>query len=315
MIRYALRRLPAAIVTCFVASVGIFWLVQLLPGSPAAMVLGEQATPESIAALEAELGLDRPLVVQYLDWIGGMLSGDLGTSYVSRLPIVDVVAPAAGATLELTFASLLLTVVLGFLLGMAGFVARRRPAKVAYRLVSAIAFGVPEYVVGILLVFVFAVSLRVLPSGGRESLLANPGEGVRYLLLPAVALCVHSAVVIGRFLETALNQQADEEYLDTARAKGMSRRRVLWRHALPNALPSVVTVVGLRVGHLLGGVVVIETIFAWPGLGTVLVNAVSSRDYLLVQDLVVISVAVFIVVQVASDLVHAALDPRVRLEG
>ncbi|TDD67519.1 ABC transporter permease [Jiangella aurantiaca] len=315
MLRYALRRIPTAVLTCVVASIGIFWLVQLLPGSPVAMVLGEQATPESVAALEAEAGLDRPFVVQYFDWIGGLLTGDLGVSYVSRLPIADLVGPAVGATLELALASLLVTVVVGLALGITGAVARRRPATVAYRLISAIGFGVPEYVVGVLLVFVFAVTLRTLPAGGRVPLLEDPGTGVQHLVLPAIALSVHSAIVVGRFLETALNQQMDEEYLDTARAKGASRRRVLWRHALPNALPSVVTVIGLRIGHLLGGVVVIETIFAWPGLGTVLVNAVSSRDYLLVQDLVLISVAVFIVVQVGSDLLHAALDPRVRLEA
>ncbi|TDE10944.1 ABC transporter permease [Jiangella asiatica] len=314
MLRYTLSRLPTAVLTCLVASLGIFWLVQLLPGSPVAMVLGEQATPEAVAALEAEAGLDRPLVVQYFDWIGGLLTGDLGVSYVSRVPIGDLIGPAVGATLELALASLLLTILMGFALGITGVVARRRPAAVAYRLFSALGFGVPEYVVGVMLVFVFAVTLRVLPAGGRTPILEDPGAGFQQLLLPAIALSVHSAVVVGRFLETALNQQLDEEYLDTARAKGASRRRVLWRHALPNALPSVVTVIGLRIGHLLGGVVVIETIFAWPGLGTVLVNAVSARDYLLVQDLVLISVVVFIAVQVASDLAHAALDPRVRLE-
>jgi peptide/nickel transport system permease protein len=315
MPRYLLRRLPAALVTCVLASIGIFWLVQLLPGSPAAMVLGDQASPESVAALEAEFGLDRPLAVQYLSWVGGLVQGDLGISYVSQLPVSELVAPAVGATVELTVASLLLTCVFGFALGLAGALARRRVATLAYRLVTAVGFGVPEYVVGIFLVFVLAVTLRVLPAGGREPLLSNPAEGFEYLLLPALALSLHSAIVVGRFLETALTEQLDEEYLDTARAKGVSRLGLLWRHALPNAMPSVVTVIGLRIGHLLGGVVVIETIFAWPGLGTVLVNAVGSRDYLLVQDLVVLSVFVFIVVQVVSDLVHAGLDPRVRLVG
>lgn len=308
MLRYVLARLPTALLTIVLASVAIFGLVQLLPGSPAAMVLGDQASAESVAELEAQMGLDRPLVTQYLSWIGGLLTGDLGTSYVTRLPINDQVIPAIGATLELTAVSLLVTVIIGLALGIAGATLRRSPARAMHKAITGIAFGTPEYVVGIVLVFIFAVTLRVLPSGGRE-------DGLEYLILPVVALSVHSAVVVGRFLETALNEQLDEDYLDTARAKGVSRHRLLWRHALPNALPSVVTVVGLRVGHLLGGAVVIEVIFSWPGLGLLLTRAVSSRDYLLVQDLVLMSVVIFIVVQLVTDLVNSALDPRVRLEA
>lgn len=294
------------------ASLAIFMLMQLIPGSPAAAVLGDQATAQAVADLEAELGLDRSLPVQYLSWIGGLLTGDLGISFVTRRPIGEQVAPAVGATLELTLLSLALTAILGFAIGIIGATARRA-AAVSHRLLTGLAFGAPEYVIGIVLIFLFAVTMGVLPAGGRGG--GDPLTSARYLLLPVVALSVHSAVVVGRFLETALREQLDEEYLDTALAKGVSRRRALWRHALPNALPSVVTVLGLRVGHLLGGAVVIEAIFAWPGLGTVLTRAVGSRDYLVVQDLVLMSVVVFIVVQVATDLLHARLDPRIRLEA
>lgn len=314
MLRFAIRRIPVAALTLALASVGIFLLMQILPGSPAAMVLGDQATPEAVAALEAELGLDRPLHQQYLSWLGGLFSGDLGLSYVTRMPISELVAPAAAATLQLALASLLVTTVVGFALGIVGAVGRNRVLVVLHRVVNAFGFGAPEYVVGILLVLVLAVSMRVLPAGGGVSFADDPGQAIAHLVLPVTALSLHSAVVVGRFLETALKEQLDEEYLDTARAKGASRMRVLWRHALPNALPSVITVLGLRVGHLFAGAVVIEAVFAWPGLGQVLTSAVTSRDYLLVQDLVLFSVAVFITVQLVTDLIHAALDPRIKLE-
>jgi peptide/nickel transport system permease protein len=315
MVPYLLRRLPAAVVTVVLTSVVVFLLINLLPGSPAGTILGDQATPADVAALERRMGLDDPLVQQYWDWVRGLATGDLGDSYISGVPIAETFSQTAGATLELTAASLVVTAVTGLAFGVAGATARRRGTQAAVRGLGAVVFGMPEYVVGILLILFFAVTVRMLPAGGREPLLADPEIGIQYLLMPAIALGLHSGVVVARFLETELRRQLDEEYLQTALAKGLSARRTLWRHALPNALPPVVTVLGMRIGHLLGGAVIIEAVFAWPGLGQVLANAVTSHDYLIVQDLVVYFVVVFISVQVLSDLVHAALDPRVRLEG
>lgn len=315
MTLFLLRRLPAALVTVLLTSVVVFLLINLLPGSPAATILGDQATPADVAALERRMGLDDPLAQQYGDWVRGLATGDLGDSYISGVPIAETFSQTAGATLELTTASLVVTAVTGLAFGVAGATARRRGPQAAVRGLNAVIFGMPEYVVGILLILFFAVTVRLLPAGGREPLLADPEIGVQYLLMPAIALGLHSGVVVARHLETELRKQLDEEYLQTARAKGLSARRALWRHALPNALPPVVTVLGMRIGHLLGGAVIIEAVFAWPGLGQVLANAVTSHDYLIVQDLVVYFVVVFIAVQVLTDLVHAALDPRVRLEG
>jgi peptide/nickel transport system permease protein len=314
MAAYVLRRLPAALVTLFLASVGIFLLITALPGNPAELILGDQATPEAVAALEEQLGLDQPLVTQYAEWIGGLLRGDLGSSYLSGEPIAEIFARGAAATAELAIASLALTLAVGFLLGAAGATARRGFALGLQRTVNALLFGVPEYVVGVVLILVFAVTWRLLPAGGREPLLSSdPWLGVQFVALPAIALSLHSAAVLARFLETSLRQSLAEDFVETATAKGVGARRVLWRHALPNSLPPVLTVIGLRVGHLLGVVVVIESIFNWPGLGQTLTTAVVQRDYRVVQDLVLFSVALFIAVQVLTDVLHARLDPRLRL--
>lgn len=315
MLYFIARRVPAAIVTIVLASVAVFVLIKALPSSPAATILGDQATKEAVAVLEEKMGLSDPLWQQYWDWARGLVTGDLGRSYISGEPLSETFLRAGAGTLELAIASLLVTVMGGFGLGIAGAVARQRGAQSIIRGFNAIVYSVPEYVVGILLILAFAITIRLLPAGGREPFLENPEIGFQYLLMPAIALGLHSAVVIARFLETALRKELDEEYVETALAKGTSRRRMLWRHALPNALPSVITVLGLRIGHLLGGALIIEAIFAWPGLGQVLANAVTNHDYLIVQDLVVYFVVIYIVVQVATDLIHASLDPRVRLEG
>ncbi|MEO3795581.1 ABC transporter permease [Nonomuraea sp. B10E15] len=315
MLSYFIRRLPTAALTVILTSVVVFLLVGLLPGSPASVILGEQADPAAVAALEERMGLDRPLLWQYTDWARGLITGDLGASYVSGAPIAETLGVAAGATVELALASLVVTAVTGAAFGIAAATVRRRVPQALLRGASALIFGVPEYVLGILLILAFAITVRLLPAGGREPLLTDPEIGIQYLAMPAIALGLHSGVVVGRFLETELRGQLEEEYLDTAHAKGVSARRVLWRHALPNALPPVITVLGVRVGHLLGGAVVIEAVFAWPGLGQVLANAVANHDYLIIQDLVVYFVVVFIAVQLVSDLIHASLDPRVRLDG
>jgi peptide/nickel transport system permease protein len=315
ILAFLLRRLPAALVTMVLASVVVFLMTTLLPGSPAGTILGDQADPAAVAELEERMGLNDPLAVQYWNWASGLVTGDLGESYISGVPISDTFGNTIGPTLELTIGSLLVTILTGLALGIAGATARRRTSLTLTRVVNAVIFGMPEYVVGILLILLLAITYRVLPAGGREPLLADPEIGIQYLLMPAIALGLHSGAVVGRFLETELRRQLDEEYVQTALAKGVSARRALWRHALPGALPPVVTVLGVRIGHLLGGAVVIEAIFAWPGLGQVLANAVDDQDYLIVQDLVVYFVAIFIAVQLVSDLIHVALDPRVRLEG
>jgi peptide/nickel transport system permease protein len=314
MLRYALRRVPSAILVLVIASVIVFGVLHLAPGDPAALAAGPDANPETIAAVRHQLGLDASLPQQYLSWLGGILTGDLGTSYVRKLPIGTLIGNGAGNTLLLTLGAVVIAVLLGGIAGLILGVGRNRIVRTAATGLTALAFAIPPYVSGVLLVLLFAVTFRVLPPGGHTSVLTDPTIGLQYLLMPALALALPAAAVIARFLSTSIRQVYDEEYIRTGTAKGLRERRIVLRHALPNALPPVLTVLGIQIGQMLGGAIVVEAIFAWPGLGQLIVDSVKSSDYLVVQDLLLIAVAVFVVLQTVTDLLHAAVDPRLRLE-
>ncbi len=302
-------------VVLFLASIAIFGVLRLTPGSPAAVLAGPSATPETIAAITGQLGLDQALPQQYLRWLGGLFSGHLGTSYVVGAPISTLIQQGAGNTLELTLSALILAIIGGGLLGTLGAVSRGRVTGSVLRLVNTLSFAVPTFVSGVVLVAVFAVRLPVFPPGGHVSILQYPITALRYIALPAICLAIPVSAVIARYLETALRQALEEDYVRTATAKGLTRRAIVVSQALPNALPSVVTVIGIQVGQLLGGALIVEAIFAWPGLGRLILTAVVGRDYLLVQDLLLLAVALFVVLQTATDILHAALDPRLRREA
>ncbi|MFJ2932838.1 ABC transporter permease [Streptomyces sp. NPDC087219] len=311
---YLLRRLPSALLVLLVASFVAFAVLRLVPGDPAAVLAGPDASPETEAAIRARLGLDAPLHTQYLRWIGDLLTGDLGPSYAIGGQTADLIGEGLGATVELTLGSLLFVVVLGAAFGILGATSRNRWVSAAVRILTTTALAVPPFVTGVLLVLLFAVVLGVLPPGGRVPLLTAPDLGVQYLLLPALCLALPSAAVLGRYLKDGIERALAEDYVRTATAAGIAPRRLLWRHALPNALPPVVTLLGMQTGHLLGGAVLVEAIFAWPGLGQLAEQALVRRDYPVVQDLLLLLVTVFVLVQLLTDLVHAWLDPRIRWE-
>ncbi|MFH8712068.1 ABC transporter permease [Streptomyces zaomyceticus] len=311
---YLLRRLPSALLVLLVASFVAFALLRLVPGDPAAVLAGPDASPETEAAIRARLGLDAPLHTQYLQWIGDLLTGDLGPSYAIGGQTADLIADGLGATAELTLGALLFVVVLGAAFGILGATSRNRWVRGTVRALTTAALAVPPFVTGVLLVLLFAVLLGVLPPGGRVPLLTAPDLGVQYLLLPALCLALPSAAVLGRYLKDGIERALAEDYVRTATAAGVAPRRLLWRHALPNALPPVVTLLGMQTGHLLGGAVLVEAIFAWPGLGQLAEQALVRRDYPVVQDLLLLLVTVFVLVQLFTDLVHARLDPRIRWE-
>ncbi|MCB8901407.1 MULTISPECIES: ABC transporter permease [unclassified Streptomyces] len=311
---YLLRRLPSALLVLLVASFVAFAVLRLVPGDPAAVLAGPDASPETEAAIRARLGLDAPLHTQYLRWIGDLLTGDLGPSYAIGGQTADLIGEGLGATVELTLGALLFVVVLGGAFGILGATSRNRWAGGAVRILTTTALAVPPFVTGVLLVLLFAVVLGVLPPGGRVPLLTAPDLGVQYLLLPALCLALPSAAVLGRYLKDGIERALAEDYVRTATAAGIAPRRLLWRHALPNALPPVVTLLGMQTGHLLGGAVLVEAIFAWPGLGQLAEQALVRRDYPVVQDLLLLLVTVFVLVQLLTDLVHAWLDPRIRWE-
>ncbi|KOX20570.1 MULTISPECIES: ABC transporter permease [unclassified Streptomyces] len=311
---YLLRRLPSALLVLLVASFVVFAVLRLVPGDPAAVLAGPDASAETEAAIRARLGLDEPLPAQYLHWLGDLVTGDLGPSYAIGGQTADLIADGLGATVELTLGALLFVVVLGGAFGILGATSRSRWVRTAVRAVTTGALAVPPFVTGVLLVLLFSVLLGVLPPGGRVPLLTAPDLGVQYLLLPALCLALPSAAVLGRYLKDGIERALGEDYVRTATAAGIAPRRLLWRHALPNALPPVVTLLGMQTGNLLGGAVLVEAIFAWPGLGQLAEQALVRRDYPVVQDLLLLLVTVFVLVQLFTDLVHAWLDPRIRWE-
>jgi peptide/nickel transport system permease protein len=312
MSHYIFGRILQATPTLLLTSIGIFVLLRLVPGDPALALAGPDATPETISAIRLDLGLDQPLPLQYVSWLRHVVTGDLGNSLLARRPVTDLVGEALPASVELLLASTLVAVTLGGALGVLAAVHRGRWLDVALSGANALLIGVPGFWLGLLAIIFFALILGWLPPGGRVDPLQNPGLGLRSLALPALVLGLGQAAVIARFTRAAMLEVLNDPYVRTARAKGLRNAVVVARHALPNALIPVVTIVGVQMGHLLGGAVVIETVFAWPGMGRMAVNAISGRDYPVVQAVVLMLVAAFVLLNLGADLMYGYLDPRVR---
>lgn len=317
MLRYLIRRAPSAVLVLFLASALIFLLLRLIPGDPASSLAGSEATPAQVATIRHQLGLDQPIPAQYVHWLGHIVTGNLGRSYMIGGNISTLVATGFVNTLVLTLTSLVLAALIALVIGPLWAGARSGWLDGLLTGVNTVAVALPTFVTGVLLVLVFAVLWPVLPPGGLppDGLAANLGFTVQYLLLPAVCLALPVSAVLSRYLAELLRTELRQPYILTATALGVPRRRRLLRHALRNALPTTVTVLGIQVGNLLGGAVLVEAIFAWPGVGQLIQQGILRRDYPLVQVLLLLSVAIFVVVQLGTDLAHAYLDPRVRIGG
>ncbi|MDV6265381.1 ABC transporter permease [Rhodococcus globerulus] len=315
MVSYALRRLPSALLVLAVGSVLIFTLLRLVPGDPASVLAGADATPEALEALREELGLNGSPLGQYFSWLGGILTFDLGRSLILGGEISTLMLDALGNTLLLSVTALAIAIAVALTSSTVSVIMDRRWLNSIVTTFGTVAVAIPNFVTGALLVVLFGVVWAVLPAGGipRKGFLDDPGITVQYLILPAVCLGLPIAAALTRFLAESLRSQLAEPYVTTARALGISRRRIILTQVLPNALPSTVTVLGMQIGHLLGGAVLVEAIFAWPGLGNLIERAISSRDYPVVQVMLLFSVVLFVIVQLATDLVNAWLDPRIRL--
>jgi peptide/nickel transport system permease protein len=307
-----LRRLAVFLVSLLVASVLIFVVCAALPGDVAQVVLGQNATPESLAALRRTLGLDRPLLVRYLDWASSMLTGDFGTSYVNRLSVSSQIATRLGVTGWLVFFGMALALLIAIPMGLLAAVRSRRLSGFVASALSQLGLAVPAFWAGILLVFVFAVRLRWLPANGYSRLADGPGPWAAHLVLPVVSLAVVQSAVLVRYVRSAILDVLSEDYIRTARAAGWTRMRALFRHGLRNASLSIVTVVGLQLATLLVGAIVIEQVFALPGLGALLLDAVGQRDLVVVQGTVMVLVFAVLVINAVVDLCYLALDPRLR---
>ncbi|NPC42665.1 ABC transporter permease [Nocardioides sp. zg-1230] len=315
--RYVLRKVPSTLLVLVLASFLVFSLIRLVPGDPVAALAGPDATPEARAAIRADLGLDRPLLSQYVVWLGHVLTLDLGRSYRLGGQVGDLLADGAANTLVLTFTALALAALLALATSTLTVVLDRPWLNAVMSAVNTVAVAVPTFVTGLVLVLVFAVLLPLLPAGGTppDGYLARPDITLQYLLLPAVCLALPAAAALTRFLTESLRTQMRQPYVMTARALGIPRRRIVLTQALRNALPSSLTVLGIQFGTLLGGAVLVEAIFAWPGLGRLVEQGISARDYPVVQVLLLLSVAVFVLTQLLTDVLQAALDPRIRIEG
>lgn len=300
-----LTRLGAALLVMFGVCTLVFLLIHLVPGDPVQVMLGEGARPADQAALRAALGLDRPLGVQYLDYLGRLLRLDFGTSLHNQRPVVDLLAERIGPTLELAGTALLLAVAVAIPLGVLAAQNRGRSIDRAAMGFSLLGAAIPSFWLGPLLILVFSLWLGWTPVSGREGLVS--------LMLPAVTLGTGLAAILARMVRSSLLEVLGEDYVRTARAKGLAPAVVLWRHALRNAWLPILTLIGLQFGALLGGAVITETVFAWPGVGSLMVEAIQTRDYPLVQAVVLLISLTYLAVNTATDLIYVAVDPRVRL--
>jgi peptide/nickel transport system permease protein len=300
--------------TLVVASLIVFLVLNVLPGDPAAVMLGLDAQPDTIAALHHKLGLDAPLPLRYLHWMFGLLSLHLGTSFTYGIPVSDLLADRLQVTLPLAALTLFLALSIGIPVGVAAAARQGRFSDAAIMATAQLTKSVPDFWLGVIFVLVFALRLHWFPAGGFPGWQGGALPALRALLLPALALALPQASILARFTRSAMITAINQDFTRTARGKGLSRAAVLWRHALPNALIPVVTVAGLLFPLLLSGTVIVENVFNIPGLGRLLLEAINQRDLIVVQDLVVILVASVVLVNFGADYLAARLDPRLRIE-
>jgi len=312
---YVAQRLLQALPVLILASVALLLLLHLVPGDPALLLAGPDATPEVVAAVRKDMGLDQPLPVQYALWMQHALRGDLGKSYISRLPVWQLIQNALPATIELAMAALTIAVLFGLPTGIISAVKRQSLPDWIVTVINGLALGVPNFWLGILLIIFFALIMNWLPPGGRIEFLANPGVAWKSLILPAATLGIPIGAVLSRFTRAAMLEVLHEDYIRTARAKGLPGWGIIMRHAIRNALIPIVTVLGIQFGRLLGGAVIVESVFAWPGIGRMVLQAVLNRDYLLVQGTLLLLVMSFIGINLIVDLLYGVLDPRIRLSA
>ncbi|MDA8586036.1 ABC transporter permease [Rhodobacteraceae bacterium] len=312
MLRFALKRLGSLVISLIVASLVIFSCIEVVPGDPASFMLGINAQPDTIAALREELGLNSSLPERYFSWISGMLTGDLGTSYTYRSPVSEIVAERLVISLPLATYALSLTVLIAFPVGVLAATRRGSVADISVMGATQLGVAIPNFWFAMLMVLVFAINLRWFSAGGFPGWDAGFFAAMKALTLPAIALALPQASILARVMRSSLLDTLSEDYIRTARAKGLSKRQALWRHALRNALIPVLTIIGLQFSFLLAGAIIIENVFFLPGLGRLVFQAISQRDLIVVESVVMLLVFAVIVVNFLVDLAYAWVDPRLR---
>jgi len=291
----------------------VFFIMAMIPGDPATAILGSYATPENVARLNAQLGLDKPLVSQYFTWLGNLLQGDLGRSFNQNREVLEIVNERFGATLILAGTALVLCSIMGLLVGIVSAVKQYGLVDKVLTLIVLIGISTPAFWLGLLMIMLFAVEFRLLPASGMYAVYGGGDlpDLIRHLILPAGTLAFIATGVIARLTRASMLEVLRQDYIRTARAKGLAEWRVIYRHAFKAALVSIVPVIGIQAGFVLGGAVYIETVFQWPGIGSMLVTAISTRDLLLVQGGVLVVAAAYVFFNLLADVVQVLLDPRV----
>ncbi|MES2907490.1 MAG: ABC transporter permease [Pseudomonadota bacterium] len=312
MIALIARRVCGFVFAMFAAAAAIFVLLNLLPGDPAAVMLGLNAPPETVAALRQELGLDQSLWVRFVTWLAGLLHGDMGMGLTYRVPIAGLIFERMKVTLPLSLLALFFTLLPGLCLGIYTALRARKGDDVIIRFISQLMLSVPNFWMGLLLILIFAIQLHWFPAGGFAGWNAGFWMGMKSLILPSLALAITQAAILLQIMRASLLDVLSEPYMRTARAKGLRQLTSLYRHALRNAFAPVITLLGLQLTFLLTGVVVIENVFALPGIGRLIFQAVSQHDLPVVQNLILVFVAIILCVHFILDLLSIWIDPRLR---
>ena len=312
MIAHLLRRVLALSLTLIVATIAIFVMLEIVPGDAAAVMMGVNATEDSLAALRAELGLDGDPVTRYLSWMAGMVQGDFGTSYTYRTPVAELIGDRIWVSLPLAVMALVLSTAIAIPAGILAAARRGRAADIAVTGATQIGIAIPNFWFAMLLVIVFAVELKLLSAGGFPGWDEGVGPALLSLLLPAAALALPQAAILTRVMRSALLETLTEDYIRTARAKGLTERQAIRRHGVRNALIPVLTIIGMQFSFLLAGAIIIENVFFLPGLGQLVFQGIQQRDIIVVRSVTVLLVFAVILVTLLVDLAYAAADPRLR---
>ena len=312
MLRFTLSRLISLAISLVAASVVIFGVIEVIPGDPASFMLGLNAEPDTVAALSAELGLDGGLLPRYFHWVGGMLVGDFGTSYTYRVPVSELVLARVWVSLPLAIYALILSTLIAFPVGILAAARRGRVTDLSVMGATQLGIAIPNFWFAMLLVLIFAINLRWFSAGGFPGWENGVFAALKALTLPAIALALPQASILARVMRSSLLDTLDQDYIRTARAKGLSQRQAITRHALRNALIPVLTIIGMQFSFLLAGAIIIENVFFLPGLGRLIFQGITQRDLIVVESVVMLLVFAVITVTFLVDITYALVDPRLR---
>lgn len=313
IVRFLVRRLAYSLVVLFGVLIVVFALVQLVPGDPVRIALGTRYTPEAYDALRAASGLDRPLLQQFFGYVGSALTGNLGVSFRNGDPVAGILLDRLPATASLAAFGIVVALLIALPAGIYSALREGRIGDVIVRVTSQFGVSIPDFWMGILLIALFSSALGWLPTSGYRPLLEDPGGWLRHLVLPGLTVGLVAAAILTRYVRSAVLEVAAMGYVRTARSKGLPPKVVTFRHTVRNALVPILTITGIQLATILGGVIVVEVVFAWPGLGRLVFNSVASRDYPVIQGAVLLIAVLFLAVNLVVDMLYAVVDPRIRL--